>query len=287
MPDLILAAQSLEDMAILLGLADAYPFPAEAKAGRDTRDPARPQKDAAEEALYKLIRRFWKAQQARIEEHIRYHVPFDRAAKSDPLIERLLDADFWGGENALLRAWLIDFLMQSAQESVGANDAWTRQRFALQFDPTLTNADAAKWARQYAGQLARGVNQTTQDSIRQSVANWIETPGATMKDLMDALPFSESRAAIVAVTEVTAAYSEGERLYTQDLQDRYPTLKIVRIWNTNNDERVCPLCEPLNGKAIPVDGGWGANGDNDPEGVQGPPLHPRDRCWTSRDVITD
>jgi hypothetical protein len=212
------------------------------------------------------------------------HVPWDR--KADPLQTALLDGDFWDNENVLLRGRLVDFLNQAAQDSVSIADAWTVERFGLVLDPTLTNAQAARWARQYAGTLAPNINQTTRDAIKQAVATWIETPGATLRDLMDALPFDEARALTIAVTEATAAYAEGERLYTLELQKQYPTLRIVRVWFTNNDDRVCAVCLPLDGKEIPVDGGWGENGRNDPEGLQGPPAHIGCRCWSGRDVIT-
>ncbi len=233
------------------------------------------------------MRKFWGGQAERLMQHLRGHLPYDRAAKAvPPLVDRLLDAEFWGNENTLLRMWLIDFLTRAAQDGVTISDAWTRSKFALEFDPTLTNADAAKWARQYAGGLAKDVNATTRDSIKQSVANWIETPGATIQDLIDAMPFNEQRAMRVAVTEVTQAYSEGERLYTTQLQERYPTLQIVRVWYTNNDDRVCPICAPLNGMQIGVDSGWSGEGA-DPEGLVGPPAHPACRCWPGRDVITE
>jgi hypothetical protein len=279
-------------------------LPVEAKAGRDTREPGKDEKEKSEQALYKLIGKIWKAQLARINEHVRYYVPVERmaaktsssalvSAKANPsqadlaFIERMLDREFWELEDELVRGQLIELLSQMADRGVDLNGEFTRIQLKLELDTTLTNAKASKWARKYAGTLARNINQTTRDVIKQRVSNWIETPGATMKDLVDALPFNEKRAWKIAVTEVTQAYGEGERLYTQSLQNAYPTLKLVRVWYTNNDDKVCPICSQLDGKAIPIDGGWGQNGENDPEGLQGVPAHPGCRCWTGRNVVTD
>jgi len=41
----------------------------------------------------------------------------------------------------------------------------------------------------------------------------------------------------------------------------------VMIWETANDERVCPICGALHRKR---EGEWG--------GLSGPPAHPRCRC---------
>ncbi len=215
------------------------------------------------------MRKFWLRQRERIQQWLESRIPAER--KSSPLEDALDDVFglFWPNENVLLKGYLIDVLSRAARAGIDLSDDLTQKRFGLIFDTTLTNAQAAAWARQYAGALASQINQTTRDSLKESVANWIETPGATVKDLMDELPFGEKRASRVAITEITAAYAGGEGLYTRALQAEYPSLKIVRVWYTNNDARVCDICAPLDGKEIPADGSW------DEEGyLDGPPAHP-------------
>jgi SPP1 gp7 family putative phage head morphogenesis protein len=77
--------------------------------------------------------------------------------------------------------------------------------------------------------------------------------------------FGRSRAETIAVTEVTRAAAEGGRLYQQQLQQAGFTFD--RIWRTSNDERVCPVCGPLDGKP---EAEWG--------GLDSPPAHPNCRC---------
>jgi hypothetical protein len=244
-------------------------LPPELKAGRDTREPGKAQKEAAEQALYKLMRKFWLRQRERIQQWLEPRIPMER--KSSPLEDALDDAFglFWPNETVLLKGYLIDALSRAARDGVDINDDLTQKRFGLIFDTTLTNAQAAAWAREYAGALARRINETTRDALKESVANWIETPGATVKDLIDELPFGEKRGSRIAITEITGAYANGERIYTQALQREYPSLEIIRIWYTNNDARVCDICAPLDGKEIPADGFW------DEEGyLDSPPAHP-------------
>ena len=69
---------------------------------------------------------------------------------------------------------------------------------------------------------------------------------------------------MIAVTEITRAAAEGVKLTQETL--RSSGLSFERIWRTANDELVCPVCGPLNGKP---EREWG--------GVE-PPAHPNCRC---------
>jgi len=270
--------QSLIQMGDLLGI-DAGIFPAEVKAGRDHADPFWREKQAAEKALYLAMQAAFAAQQKRIHDKI-YFLATAVAHKSNPIDDALND-EFWANEEFLLRGLLVDFYQRNAQRSIGLNNAWTQSKFGIVFDDTLTNADAATWARKYAAKLVRQINQTTRTYIREQVATWIETPGATLKDLMDTLPFGEARASRIAITETTKAFSAGEQMFTEGLQGRYMGLKIVRIWSTNNDDRVCPICGALNGKQIRA----GKQFLFDGEYFGGPPAHVGCRCWSLSDIV--
>lgn len=48
------------------------------------------------------------------------------------------------------------------------------------------------------------------------------------------------------------------------------TLRLIKVWNTQRDERVCPICSPLNGTTQAV---WGKQFPN------GAPAHYRCRCF--------
>ncbi len=61
--------------------------------------------------------------------------------------------------------------------------------------------------------------------------------------------FSPVRAERIAVTETTRAVVEGERAYVAELE-RETGQRMIPIWMTANDERVCPICAPRNEKPI-------------------------------------
>lgn len=137
------------------------------------------------------------------------------------------------------------------------------------FDYTLVNQDARKWADTYSYELVRGIDETTQAHLRQSIRQWIDN-GLPLRSLKRELVpiFGRDRAELIASTEVTRAYAEGNRI-------AYAASGVVEeiIWRTSTDERVCPVCGPLADKKAPLRSGF--------DGVKGgfPPAHPRCRCW--------
>lgn len=130
---------------------------------------------------------------------------------------------------------------------------------------------AIRWAKQYAGELVRGLTNTTQRAVREAVATFISTPGMTVQDLRDMLSFtfSPARAQMIAATETTRAFYEGGKEAAEEL--RRLGFDPVGVWETARDERVCPICAPLDGLRENPSGGWGPNSER-------PPAHPNCRC---------
>lgn len=121
----------------------------------------------------------------------------------------------------------------------------------------------------YADTLTRLLGQTSEAQIRHAIAEWMRT-GEPLVALVRALGesvFSPERAKRIAETEVTRAYAEGNMAAWQ-------AAGIIqqRRWETAADERVCPVCGPLQGQE---------RGLNEPfdGGIMNPPAHPRCRCW--------
>jgi SPP1 gp7 family putative phage head morphogenesis protein len=132
--------------------------------------------------------------------------------------------------------------------------------------------EAAAWAERYAGELIRGITDTTRKVVGRKVAEFIRTPGRTIGDLKaDLAPhFGETRAQMIAVTETTTAYAQGTLFYQRALADA--GVRMVRVWHTSRDEKVCPVCGPLDGKTEDV---WAAQFPG------GPKAHPNCRCWVT------
>jgi SPP1 gp7 family putative phage head morphogenesis protein len=88
-----------------------------------------------------------------------------------------------------------------------------------------------------------------------------------------AFRFSQSHAEQVAVTEITRA----EAQFSEALQSRLAeqNVKTNIRWLTSEDEKVCPICMPLDGK-LKKNGGWMTKNGL----IPAPPAHPNCRCQT-------
>lgn len=127
-----------------------------------------------------------------------------------------------------------------------------------------------------AAQLIRGINDTTRNKVielldKSVLENW------SLDELADALasfpgsPFGEVRARLIAVSETTNSYIQGAALAAEEL--RNAGYQATLIWQTVNDDLVCPICEPRNG--MPQGSNW-----DDPSGA-----HAGCRCFTTMEVI--
>jgi len=179
-------------------------------------------------------------------------------------------------------ALFLPLLSDAAVDGATTLEAQTED-LGLMLDWTLPNAEAVEWARRHSGELIKGVNATTKEGVRQTLAIWLDTPGSTMGDLFGTLDemfaFGQSRAQMIGVTEVTRAYFEGNQAAARATEVE-GLIKWRKTWRTNNDGLVCDLCGPLNGvSVIGVDAEF-------PDGAgQGPPRHPRGRCWITYDAV--
>jgi len=141
----------------------------------------------------------------------------------------------------------------------------------IAFDPVVVNAAALDWAQRYTFDLVKGICDTTRSLLQQAVSQYIATPGMTEAQLeaLIAPAFGPIRAQMIAVTEVTRAYSQASNLYQRLLAEM--GFQTVRVWRTRHDERVCPVCGPLEGV---TENAWPPNLQS------GPPAHVNCRCWT-------
>lgn len=146
-----------------------------------------------------------------------------------------------------------------------------KQDEPLTIDWTLANNRAARWAQRYGFELVGGLLETTRDRLRTEVASFIQNQ-ESIDDLVGRLsepggPFSPQRAELVASTEVTRAFAEGNMASWREsgVIER-------REWRTSNDEIVCPICGPLAGEVRGLDESFSG-------GIDNPPAHPRCRCW--------
>jgi len=190
----------------------------------------------------------------------------------DPPDLKNLPADFWDDEANRLVEVLSPFGKRVYLDAARELMKQTR----IEVDWNVINENAAKWSRQHTGGwLARKINDTTRDTIELEIRRLKESIPAyferqmTIGDLEQRLQenglFGPVRAEMIAVTEVTRAASEGEQEMARELAAA--GIEMVPVWQTNNDELVCEICEPKNERPI--------------KDAEYPPAHPRCRCWVN------
>lgn len=151
---------------------------------------------------------------------------------------------------------LVDTFIEQAQaamEEVGIGVDWG-----------VINTTAANWSRQHGERVLQELFNKSYDGVSVTVPKFYEQ-GWTIDELSTALErwYSPVRAEMIAVTETTRAAVEGERALMKQLESE-SGIRMVEVWLTDNDERVCEICEPKHNHPI-TDGVY-------------PPAHPRCRC---------
>jgi hypothetical protein len=141
----------------------------------------------------------------------------------------------------------------------------------------MVNQGAADYARKYGYTLVKEIVENTQRGVtdilralQTEIPNFY-TEGMNIGQLEERLSrwFSPVRAEMIAVTETTRAATEAERTVVAEIE-RESGMRMIPIWQTNDDELVCPFCGPKHDKEI-TDGDY-------------PPEHPNCRCWVTHNL---
>jgi len=176
-----------------------------------------------------------------------------------------LDDPFWQGEEDLLYGVVFKFVAASGTAGAQAGVDDLLAQFGVGVDWGLVSSDVQQWAQRYSGELVKGITKTNRQAVGKAIADWQES-GQPMADLIDSLTpmFGETRAALIASTEVTRAFHQGNLTTWKDSG-------VVEEWKfmTAMDELVCPECGPLSGQTFALN-----------DDVNAPPIHPRCRCWS-------
>lgn len=236
---------------------------------RDKREPARREKEELDARITAITYKAFRVQKRKLLEKMNNAWGDEQKKKPNtfPQLVNIDDIFYDEGEfsanftRALITGMMGGITLFQQMSNIG-------------MDYTLTNDRAVQAASEYALDLVKNINQVSKDSITRAITSFIDTPGMTIGDIMSRIPFGAERAERIAVTEVTRAYATGQRMAGEDLQKEFPGVKVVKEWFTNEDDKTCELCFPLNGKVVPVDEPFG-------DGVDDPPVHPQCRCWTT------
>lgn len=238
---------------------------------RDPKEPGRRVKTEFEDKLFSIMMRYFRRTKKKVRVFFEQQFP-DRKA-----LEQLVD---FGAlfEDPRLLAELLLWLTAAADSGIAL--------FELEIGfgvSAAANTAAAEWARVHASELIGFLTDTQRNTIQRSVSTFIETPGMTIGDVVNDLIgdklFTEDRAMRIAVSEVTNAFSEADRIAGEQLQADFPDVTVTKTWWTNADGLVCFICAPLHTIEIPLNEKWpnAAGGELD-----GPPGHVANcRCWRS------
>lgn len=135
------------------------------------------------------------------------------------------------------------------------------------------NEGVVDFLRTYRLHTLTGITETTRKATVKAIDEWIQS-GEPLPNLIAKLEplFGIARAERIAVTEVTRVFAEGNRAAW-----RSTGLVGGMRWNTVNDDLVCPICGPLDGMIVELDGNGFTTSDG--EGITGPPAHVSCRCF--------
>ena len=166
-------------------------------------------------------------------------------------------------------ATILDIYFDGLDEGIGL----LKPEVQLIVDWDLINQDAANYLRNYSTSWLRTIEKYTRDETVKTMDAWMKS-GAPLPDLTRMLEpiFGKDRAERIAVTETT-------RLYADANQDAWQSTGFIstNVWRTANDDKVCPICAPLEGMEVNI----GQNEFTDTPGemgITGPPAHVNCRC---------
>lgn len=236
---------------------------------RDPREPNREEKEFFEDALAKQFDLYFAGQEERLEQYLRATHLARKAA---------LPEDIFRDEE--IEAAILVIIIAMAQAGIALFDSQIEIGFALAVYNTL----AVDWARKHAGLLIKNINANTLKAVQKAIATFIETPGMTIGQLIELLPFGETRSRLIAITETTNAFAQAELIAAEQLQKEFPDVTIVRTWFTNNDPNVCIICQGLDGKKIKLGEVFVSRTTGGEYLTAGaPPTGPHigDRCWVT------
>lgn len=217
------------------------------------------------------------------------------------VIARVNDPAFWQPVADTLVKWLqfiaADGVVLGAEQTEMLAGVRVKADTDIMFDWTLANNEAAEWAIRWGNEVTGAMAKTTNARIQTEIANWIRNKESLnaliLRVQQDPLLYSYARARRIAVTEVTRAYAHGNREAWKNSGGLITEMR----WRTAVDERVCPICRPMEDVVTRVIGGEFEHPGGKDKAARWkgsrwaePPAHQLCRCWivpVAREVQID
>jgi hypothetical protein len=194
--------------------------------------------------------------------------------------------DAWGPWLEAAFGLAAPLFLAAIQDAVGAGlEAGAKAQsdtlgIGVSFD--LKNPRAVAYLEQHGAALVTKIDDTTREYIKTVVTNGVrdgQSYDEIAKSISDRYEefkvgkpqeHIDSRAHLVAVTEMGEAYEAGNQIVAQDLMDA--GLDMEKFWQTSEDERVSDGCQENQ------DAGWIPIADPFPSGHMHPLRFPGCRC---------
>jgi SPP1 gp7 family putative phage head morphogenesis protein len=141
----------------------------------------------------------------------------------------------------------------------------------------VTNPRAVEWIKQHTADLVADVSETTREAIRNLVEDAFteQYDVDELADQIEDLVGDAGRADTIARTETIRASNQGQQeAWDQAVDAGLLTGSEQQEWIVTPDDRLCPVCEPLDGVTVGLDESFSVDGDE----IDGPPAHPNCRC---------
>lgn len=232
---------------------------------------------ATEDRLSRLVQQMLTEQERRLRERLA-ELDAQQAASEEEKKRRFL---LWWPSFIEDGAWLTWQTGLAVGLTFGIADVVARSQRQMvrtldDFTPRASDLDdaALRYAASRAREVAAGIRQTSLERFTRPIEAGLRN-GHTydylrrrLTDAQESL-FGAERAELIGVTETTAAHSAAERGVI-DLHNRFTGRILLAHWVTEHDERVCPICRPLDGQPEYL---WRERF------TLGPPAHARCRCY--------
>lgn len=250
-------------------------------------DPNAEAKDKAESVLADKVGHYFQGLQTDLARAVR-HISASRKAVADQAAyDDYFNAQFWQEQLNQLVAALSGQIQDNVLNAAIDTAALMQMKFGIGTDGAAFHPQAAQYALDHTDSVLAGFNTTTQKGVGALISRWVNTDGATLQDLVDAIQqsalFNPARAELVAATEVTRTYAAGSYMAVSEAADAagvdmalglddvgslLPVHPNCRCWvvptpkyddseklvsfdmtfKTSADERVCIVCGPMDGQ---------------------------------------
>jgi len=207
---------------------------------------------AIQQAVFKRLNREARSLKELIEE-------YGRKALSDVPA----DQAFWDGQKAAF----FEQAGPATQDALMAA-AMQAESFGLAFDFDLVNQGVLEFTRTFGDEWWSRLEGTTREGLRAAIGANISTgaPLSTLKKSLEPL-FGRTRADMIASTETTRLYAEGNILAYRAAGVTQLEFRTRREFHLGKG-RVCDRCREHDGEKFPID-----------DTSLRPPLHVRCACW--------